>query len=398
MLSTGAATLQALMALVIVLCVRDTVPEFWVRVLPAAAFFAAMIVAGVLVIAARSGNPVPVDQALASIELVKLAGCGGVFLTFAILGTERGRLRLILAALAIFGGCYALVTLWFYQEDPTHVFGVAKGLRFNRFTGTLLNANVAGCLFGVFALLTLGWLQGLVSQRRWALVSIAAVSLMLCLGGMVQTQSRAAFVLTFLLVGALLCLRFFRSRRGERIGRATIIAIGVICLVIASVAATQGLLSRFGLLGADWQTRMMSFRIYSALAEQAPLWGYGLGEFPRIHAMLLTPENATLLWNFNAAHSAPLQFLLEAGPVLSILLCGALTYLATFVMFSRARPADMQFYAAIASVVLVMGCSLVDIALNVPAVAALAAALGGLVFGASAAPYALNSRSAGSGA
>ncbi|WP_150125946.1 O-antigen ligase [Brevundimonas sp. LM2] len=394
LLATVAATLQALVAVIVVLCARDIVPAFWARLSPAAVLFALMLLAGVLFILGIGGPTSPFGRASALVELVKLAGCGGVFLTFAILATERGRLRSIIALMAIFGGGYALVSLWLFQEDPSHVFGVAKGLRVERFTGTLMNANVAGCVFGVFALLTFGWLQALVVQRRWSLGAFAGLILVLCLAALTRTQSRTAFALTFILVLVLLGSWLLRNTPSQRFGRFAIAGLVVISLGIVAVAAGGPLLSRFGLLQADWNTRMMSFSIYSAVAADAPAWGFGMGTFSRIHAMLLLPGNATLLWDLNAAHSAPVQFLLEAGPVMSVLFGGALAYLVTFVISSRARPTGLQFAAAVASIVLIVGCSLVDIALNVPAVAALAAALGGLVFGACAAPYALQSQSA----
>jgi O-antigen ligase len=388
-LATSAACLQAVACLLIMLALRDTVAAFWIRLAPAGALFAILLAIGAAETAALAGRA-PERQAMMAVELVKMGGAGAVFLMFALLGNERGRLRWLLAAFAVCGGTYALLSLWAYQLDPTHVFGVSKGLRFGRFTGTLLNANVAGCLFGVFGIVSLGWLQRLAEARRWTLAGTAALMLMLCIGAVVQTRSRTAFVLTTSAVLLLVAVLLLRRQGSPPLAKAIVAGVGGVSLAVAIVAATQGLFSRFSVLGADWDTRMDSFAIYAKLSGQAPLWGFGPGSFTRLHAQQLTPDNATLLWNFNAAHCAPLQFWVEAGPVRAALLLGAVIYLAVFVTSSRGRPRDLQSLSGILALGLIIASSLVDIALNVPAVAALAAALGGLIFGASAAPYASN--------
>ncbi len=91
-------------------------------------------------------------------------------------------------------------------------------------------------------------------------------------------------------------------------------------------------------------------------------------------------------WSFNAAHCAPLQAMLEGGAPFLLLLAAALAVTLGQIAHAWARraAASAVSIAALAAGLLAFGCALVDIALNVPAVAAFAAAALGLAWGSSA--------------
>ena len=112
-----------------------------------------------------------------------------------------------------------------------------------------------------------------------------------------------------------------------------------------------------------------------------PLAGYGLGSFAELNAHTLTADSALALWNFGAAHAAPVQWVLETGwPGLMIL--GVVAGLVGRRLARLLRAGvDPIGQAMVLALLVALAGGMVDIALNVPGIALLASILAGLSWG-----------------
>jgi O-antigen ligase len=212
-------------------------------------------------------------------------------------------------------------------------------------------------------------------QLRLAALAGSAVALVLC----ALTGSRSA-VLLAMLGGALLLVRRWRRWQDGRpplrlLGPA---ALALIVLLVL-VAVFTPVADRSAYLPEDAGSRWAVIDHYTGVANQSPLWGHGLGSFYEVNQRTLTAEVAPLYWNFGAAHNAPVQLAIEAGwPGLALLL---IALAAIAFQIARARR-DWWSVAPLCALLAIAGSAMVDIALNVPAVAAVFAVLLGSVWGA----------------
>ena len=321
------------------------------------------------------------------LELLKLFGLAAATLAAALLAVRRDRARALLITLLIAGLLYMCLSLALRQHDPFQVWGMEKGPHRWRFTGSLLNANAAGCVFGMIALLGLGVLLPRLPfpQPRLAAVTLWAWSAAAAAAGLVATAltgSRASFGFT-LALAALLVLAQVRKRNSRtRRRRSPLPALAAIALLAAAVATPViGSLTTRGALAPAAHARMQAFELYAAESSRHELEGQGLGRFREINAPLLTPETAPQMWNFGAAHNAVLQAALEGGwPFAGLLVLAVLlVWIPAFVGARRSTRLDGA--AALAAASLAGLCSMGDIALNVPAVATFAALCLGLAWG-----------------
>lgn len=294
-----------------------------------------------------------------------------LFVAAALLGYRSGSPARLVRWLTIFGIGYILYAAadaidWLY--DAAHAA---------RYAGTLGNTNAAGIIFAVVALLAGSVVLSPGEEgRALRLVALAgtAVALILC----AMTGSRSAVLLAVLFGGVMLASRLMRrDTAAPPIGAVAIGAVALLGLVTI-VALITPMADRSSYLAADAGLRWDSIRHYAGLAWSSPVWGYGLGSFFEINLQTLTPDTASTYWNFGAAHNAPIQLAMEAGlPCLALLLIALVIIGRQIVTAQR----DWWSVASLCAIGAIGGSAMIDIALNVPAIAALFAVLAGALWG-----------------
>ena len=264
--------------------------------------------------------------------------------------------------------------------------------RHHRFAGLIGNANAAGIFAGMLSLLFHGvahkqWRDWQIRVRRDVPIGamIAVVGMIVTLVLVALSQSRTALAAT--LIAQCVCALGILSRR-TRQATPSRWSIAALMVVIASAAAlwvsAGAVLDRYGALGQGGSSRIAILRHYVALARQAPLTGYGLGAFDTVNQHHLTPDTVLLVGDFGAAHNAPLQLAIEAGwPGLTLvaLALGAALWQIARITADRDDRSDTTSRGMLLAVAVAATGSMVDIALNVPAIAALSATLFGIVWG-----------------
>jgi O-antigen ligase len=340
--------------------------------------------------AMRALRPAP---DLLHLELVKLIGVMACALSGALIGYRRRLMTRTVEWIILLGLFYLLLAFALRQTEPDEVWGFAKGLHAFRFTGTLRNANAAGCIFGLIALLALGRMQTAMRNgfargwhsRQGIICGTAALVALLAVTATALTGSRTSLVLTAIAFAFLIIAEAIRV---ARIGAAQtkwillvlggMLGFGTVALLSFGMPAME----RFARLGRDQRLREEGWRLYADLAKESPWFGHGLGSFSELNLAGLRPDNVEALWNFRSAHNALLQMQIEGGLVFTLALVAAVAMMATASIrtFQR-RAVDPVVLASIAAMGLIFGCAMVDIALNVPAIAALASSLGGLIWG-----------------
>jgi O-antigen ligase len=263
--------------------------------------------------------------------------------------------------------------------------------RHHRFAGLIGNANAAGIFYGMLSLLLHG-----VARMRWrdwqtrprgdlpTGAILAAFGVIVTLVLVALSQSRTALAAT--LAAHIACGIGYRSQRrsGHALVRWSIPALLLIATGVALWASAGAVLDRYGALGANGSGRIAILQHAIALASQAPLTGYGLGGFDTVNQRQLTPDTVLLVGDFGAAHNAPLQLAIEAGwpgLALVVLALAALLWRIARAPSTPANRSDTIGRTMLLAVAVAATGSLVDIALNVPAIAALSAALLGITWG-----------------
>lgn len=306
-----------------------------------------------------------------------------------MIGYRRGLMRTAVDWLIVFGTINALTGLVLREIDPVHIWGLDKNIHRFRFTGTLQNANAAACIFGVIALLAAArlWVsidisRGSRGSGAMSVLLLNVVAVAVGFGACLITGSRATLMLTLLGL-AWLGLAAFRDRAaapGTRwIGP---LAIGGACL--AMLALFGGLtLSRMEGLAGGSENRWVIWQHYWRLAVREPVYGYGLGSFSDMNLHFLSSREDALSFAYiNAAHNHLLQLLLAGGwPFLASQIV-ALGLMVIPILRSRRREHhDPVFSGMWLGLAVIGGCSMIDIALAVPAILTMAATLTGLLWG-----------------
>jgi hypothetical protein len=386
-LATFAALAQMVLAAVALAWLGPAEPlAFWAALAPPLALLA--LAAAWALLGARLGAPLAPDAA--GPELVKLAGVMAMVVVGALIGRRRDRLEVFSMLTASLGVAYVLLCLILARADPLHVWGYPKDGHAWRFTGTLVNANAAGCAFGMIALVSLG--AGLSVMRRFHLREagvLGYVRLIAALGGTLSalaacalTQSRMSLAAT-LLLGMAMTLGLVG--RQWRLRSALIAAAGLAAVLVVTALVLAQIGWRWDTLGADAALRLSAYRHYLTLAAAHPMFGAGLGGFGALNQSTLTPATAPTVWNFGAAHLAALQAAMEGGwPFAALILLAVASLTWPVILDARRQGLGRLASGALAAAALAALCSCVDIALNTPAVCALAALLLGAAFGAAA--------------
>ncbi len=400
--SIGAAAELALAWVVIAMSMGSVSAGWWLRPYPVLAL---LIAAMAWALAPMWAPFVPATKLLPGwraplnpdadiLETTKLAGVAAVAVTTAMLARTRVRAIRLTHWLVVGGGLYVVLSLWLWRWDPFSVWGVSKGAQTWSFTGSLLNANAAGCSFGMISLLALGLTQSMSRSldlhaprlRELLLFGAASFGVVGALAATALTGSRTSLILTAILTTLLAVIDLTRFKDGARPPR--LIGAGALVLILLAVGLGVGLapIAAKTALHEEFGSRLAAYRDYLKAAKAVPWSGYGLGSFPMVNASALPSGLMDDRWRFNAAHCAPLQAALEGGLPFLMLLAAALAMAVGQIAYAwfAGKAASAVSIAALAAGLLAFGCALVDIALNVPAVAAFAAAVLGLAWGSSA--------------
>ncbi|MFT3966546.1 MAG: O-antigen ligase family protein [Sphingobium sp.] len=307
------------------------------------------------------------------------------------IGYRRGLLRIGVRAIVLSGLLCLVVGMIFRQYSPDQVWGFSTGILGGRNTGTLLNANSAGCLAGMTALLALGiLLENLRSEigRRNSPLSLAMRALMLIviilsLAAVASSGSRTVLALTIILLMATsvaddLLWRLMFSWSGL-----VYMALGIVVMAILATTTGEITLSRIMSLQTDGISRTRLWDIYWTMAKASPWTGYGPLSLDAISAERVRDISAArATWYVHSPHSTPLSLLLTGGlPYLALLCAAAATMLATIAKAARFRRQDPLIRTSLAALILLLLCSLVDIQMDVPALGALAIALTAMLWG-----------------
>jgi O-antigen ligase len=323
--------------------------------------------------------------------LSRLFGGAALLIAAACAGYRRGMMRSTSDWILVLGGADIVIGLAIRQFSPEHVWGFDKGINIARFTGTMLNANANGCLSGAMAIVALGRLQGLIREmpRSGASTRLSG-HFVLCvwvllagLGSCAISGSRTSLALT-LLAMIMLVARDRPLRRMVR-GPRGIAFAGFAFIVIAAVILIFGnsTFDRMSFLRDDGMDRIAIWSHYMEVARGAPVFGYGPGSFTLVNLRSLgDPVQAWQLWYINSPHNELLSIAIEHGWIaLAGIIAITLMMAASIIRFRRPDNGDSVPRATVAAVAVIVGCAMVDIALDVPAIITFATILWSLLWG-----------------
>jgi O-antigen ligase len=345
----------------------------------------------------QQGSALTLDRFATLTELLKLVGLAAICGLGTLIGLSFSKTRTFLNSVTVLGGLYALFSIVSFFADPNSVLGIPKAYHEGRLTGTFASANVAATVFGSLAVLQLSSLfsslDRVAPNARIASLSFLNLSLwgairVLTLAvtsiALVLTGSRAGISITLammVLVGFTAAQTAQSTKKGLNYVAVASIA-GLAALVLISVMISPAINRFVG--GTDEITnRSLIFSEHFKAFLQSPLTGWGLGTFRLINIQLTRPETVDAFWSLAAAHNVVLQWLEETGIVGAALMLATIFSLlwAGRESLNKKRATSAQALGILAASLLVMVHSMSDYALQVPSVAAMWAALLGILVG-----------------
>lgn len=315
---------------------------------------------------------------------LQAASLGAICFGAALLGMDRALARRAHIALASLGICYALVCLALWQWHGQGDRRLPDGWAVTRFAASLNNPNVAGCLFGMLAVLTLGWLLRTTSERpfdgRRAVTSIwIGLGLALLIGACGLTGSRASVAVSLASM-TLLATACVLKRRTSQPAKIVVVTTAAAALIAVILTASSALQARGEIANAA-HGRLLGLATYGDLSLRHPWLGMGPGAFRQISTAALDARSVDELWNFGAAHNALLQAGLEGGWPYALLAVGAVGLAGCAALRGGLNSRETTGLSMLFAALVAAACGLVDIAMNVPAIADLAMLLLGLSWG-----------------
>jgi hypothetical protein len=394
--AAGQAIGAILSCLMLAAVILDRAPDvrLWRAMLPV--LVPALTGIAWLALGAAGLHPWPTTQAvplapdLAGPELVGAAGALAALVAGGLLGADRRLVFRILVLVIALACCSFVAGLVIREAGGAGALGYWTAERRGRFAGTIGNVNTLAAVAGGVLLLSLalgaqsvlaagGAWKGVARTPAWLGFALAAA---LASGTMVLTAARFPLVMlvSVLLLGAGWVA--IRSRRVPR-GLPAFAAVALLLLALIGWANSDLLTERLGSTGSDGLVRLQMWSHYWQLAWESPLYGYGAGSFPALNeARLDSPALARSLWIVNSPHNILLQLMLAGGLPYLLLIVAAAGMLAWPVARLMVSPAARAEDAGLCGwVILVLGCAMVDLALDVPGMVTLTLFLAGLLWG-----------------
>jgi O-antigen ligase len=357
--------------------------RFWRRAWPALAIILAAAIWAAIGLSA--GRPVAPDLAYSG--FMGLFGNVAALLCGAAMSARRIPLSRFCDWLLLLG-CIGLMLALIAQGNGDAVTIISSVDHAGRFLGTLDNANAAGATYGALAALALAraletfatvWAD---DEPLFARLKAAAywIALILLVGGCLLTASRSGATLMVLALGGVGLRAAPASHARRTMG---FLGVGLVVLLILGIGYADILQERFGRLPHDVSLRMLLWQHNWGVAWQSPLFGYGLGGFTEINARYLgTIRDAQAIWMTNAPHNIMLKLMIEGGlPFFLLILAAGLTIIGQIIVARHERPLDLDATAIAMAILVLLGSASVDIALEVPALAALGMVWMGLLWG-----------------
>lgn len=314
-----------------------------------------------------------------------------------IVGADRTNARRALWVLGWSGVAYAVygifnllfqpsMVLW--RERPPYTGG---GL-----TATFINRNTAATYFGCCAAIWLFLLFQRVRERLpkgpvvWKKVPeeilrdanrdvvIRFSMFFLCLAAMFMTGSRAGVIVSlFAMITAFII--FFR--RDLPRGKGLLIAIaggGMIAMILLQVMGGN-VGYRFDVGGLSDLGRFETYRSMLHMIADRPWFGFGLGTFPWALPSYRS-GNISMSGVWDIGHSTPLEFAVELGVPLTVIVAAAwiIGFGILIVGIRRGRRRDIIPASALTVCLIAQLHSTVDFSLQIPGYAIVAAAVLGI--------------------
>lgn len=324
-------------------------------------------------------------------HVIRLATYGAVFWIMVQAAADGARARAMIRAVALFSGALAAYGIGTWAAGFNPILG--KEYAGNVVKASFVNRN-SYATYAVFG--ALANLAALAMVTRYNVVGgeaaddarrslrdmlegffrvgwLHALGALLCLGAVALTQSRGGAAAG--LAGTVIFLAVYR-RRGDW-GGAALIGTALVILGFVVMALSTGVTGR--LLTAS--TESNRFLVYPEVLDQAlerPWLGHGLGAFHDVFRARVPFEAATGEWDF--AHNAYLENLFELGVPATIAFYAALALVAGRLVLGALTRRRNRLPACLAVGVTATAAlhSLVDFSLQMPAAAALYAALAGI--------------------
>lgn len=331
-----------------------------------------------------------IEPLATAVEAVKLLGYACAFAASLMIGGEDRRSRAFLRAIVIGSSVAAVFCLAAEALSPLHLGGWTKPyITRGRISGLYSSANTAATAFAVYALIAGGEVACVASrqtvrslrQRVLGVINArpsALIALCLNVFCLVLTASRGGILM---FAASFLGLCVWLSVKRPRL-RAILLAIAgvvaVIGLLVSGVAVERYAKGAYGedlrgtWMGAAW-----------AIFLQSPGQGWGLGALPRMFLSVATDQTFGQLDWAGAAHNVYLQWLAEGGLVAAVPMWGVVLWILVCAAdkIPQAGSASIRRPALIAALLLVLVHSVIEYALQEPAVAVLFSVLLGLGMG-----------------
>lgn len=390
----GKAVCCFLAALCLVALVLTRWPEkaFWWRLGPVLLLTGLALVWVIL----PGGQAIPVFHTLAP-DLFWPAFLGIVagfcaLVSGCLLARDGDQTRKFIRIIVFVVGLTFLFGLVLRELGAGGVFDYWAVMRRGRFAGTLGNINVTAAVAGGVVLLVAGLeadvlnrlkrASGRERQRRIFLTLGLMIMGALAFGTLLLTAARFPVVVLGAIAIAGVAWTLLRGRLRQR-NAALSVFWGLMLAVVLVVANAHLLVERFTSLDSEMAVRLMMWRHYFGLAVDAPLFGYGPGAFSVLNLQRLdTPELALSLWSVNSPHNVLLQLALAGGvPYVLMLLAAAALVGRDVLPYLLSGRASYSDFGLAAFVVQILICSMVDIAMDVPAVTCMTLFLAGCLWG-----------------
>lgn len=329
------------------------------------------------------GTPsITLNRSATILEILKLGGLAASFLIGCVYGARIETARRLYAGILLLGAVYAGISLAIFLSRGSLSLGAI------RLAGGFESANVAGSVFGVLVVMATAWglrtwsrARGRTALERGVETAPGVALGLLFLGCLLLTASRGALGATGLALGLFAVMVAVGQPHLRRplfvmsgmavLGVVVVLLQGDSLLVDRVERLDAGGASRFDLLAPHWRAFL-----------DAPLFGSGLGTFPEVNNLIMTPETASTLSATVVLHNVYLQWLEEAGVVgaapmflLILVILGTTAWRA----FASRRNRTLVLGLLSASV-LVLVHATVDVSLNTPSFCAFWSLLLGLGF------------------
>ena len=342
------------------------------------------------------------------VSLMRLLTYGAVFWLALQLGRDRSQAVFLLHVLAIGIALYALYGLILWSVGSELIPWYDKGAGRGQVTSTFINRNNFASFAGMGSVMFLGLVLHKTRQifRRGererfkyrferVLSSLAGVGglyligLLMTLGALFLTQSRAGFLSTLAALGVLIILSIGR-RKATSIRSSGQGNLGIVSFLGIFVVAVGAIVATFNMSGEQITTRLVSSElsstgrsnVYPRLIEAIkdyPLLGTGYGSFQDMFP-LYRDESVSAFGRWDKAHSTYLEVMMELGLPAAFMLLLAIALLIWRCLhgaITRHRDGHIPLIAFAASVLVALH-SLVDFSLQIPGLTITYAALLGL--------------------